>query len=169
MLSNIWQGKCSCSRCCTERCWLNYGFGQNLYHSQKKLWREREKYISIIGKEESAFYKFLDGICIDGRKDATLVIEHEAQTGKYYKKWAPRTHCDCLWTWCLLLYACLSMKLTYTLPSAAPDSDGGAQVWWEAPCADTESLGRVWSMKSLVFPRIINVYHYDVILWRNIC
>ena len=27
----------------------------------------------------------------------------------------------------------------------APDLDGGgpgAQAWWEAPCADTESLGR---------------------------
>jgi len=53
---------------------------------KNKLRREREKYISIIAKEESAFYKFLDGICIDGRKDATLMIEHEAQTGKYYKK-----------------------------------------------------------------------------------
>jgi len=30
-----------------------------------------------------------------------------------------------------------------------------------------ESLGRGWSMKSLVFPRIINIY--DVILWRHIC
>jgi len=28
---------------------------------------------------------------------------------------------------------------------AVPDLDGGgpgAQAWWEAPCADTESLGR---------------------------
>jgi len=36
----------------------------------------------------------------------------------------------------------------------APDFDGGgpgAQAWWEAPCADTESLGRGWSMKSVVF------------------
>jgi len=34
----------------------------------------------------------------------------------------------------------------------------GAQAWWEAPCADTESLGRWWSMKSLVFPRIVYIY-----------
>jgi len=29
--------------------------------------------------------------------------------------------------------------------ASVPDLDGGgpgAQVWWEAPCADTESLGR---------------------------
>jgi len=33
----------------------------------------------------------------------------------------------------------------YCLSCTAPDLDGGepgAQVWWEAPCADTESLGR---------------------------
>jgi len=32
----------------------------------------------------------------------------------------------------------------------ALDLDGGepgAQAWWEAPCVDTESLGRGWSMK----------------------
>jgi len=62
---------------------------------KNKLRREREKYKSIIGKEEAVFYKFLDRIYIDGRKDATLMIEHDAQTGKYYKKGAPRTHSSC--------------------------------------------------------------------------
>jgi len=52
---------------------------------------------------------------------------------------------------------------------AAQDLDGGgpgAQAWWEAPCADTKCLGRGWSIKSLVFPRIINIC--DVILLRHI-
>jgi len=43
----------------------------------------------------------------------------------------------------------------------APNFDGGgpgAQAWWEAPCADIKCLGRGWSIKSLVFPRIINIY-----------
>ena len=49
--------------------------------------------------------------------------------------------------------------------NAAPDLDGGgpgAQAWWEAPCEDTKRFGGVWSMKSLVFSHIINIY--DVIL-----
>ena len=41
-----------------------------------------------------------------------------------------------------------------------------SERWSEALCADTEFLGRWWSMKSLVFPRIVNIY--DVILWRHI-
>ena len=48
---------------------------------------------------------------------------------------------------------------------SAPDLDGGgpgAQVRWEAPCADIQSLGRGWPMKSLLFKRIINIS--DVIL-----
>jgi len=48
-----------------------------------------------------------------------------------------------------------------TLLLAAPDVGCGgpvAQAWWEAPCADTESLGMGWSMKSLVFPWIVNIY-----------
>ena len=53
---------------------------------KNKLRREREKYKSIIAKEEAVLYKFIDRIYIDGRKDATLRIEHHAQTGKYYKK-----------------------------------------------------------------------------------
>jgi len=28
----------------------------------------------IIGKEEAVFYKLIDGICINGRKDATFMI-----------------------------------------------------------------------------------------------
>jgi len=43
----------------------------------------------------------------------------------------------------------------------------GAQTWWEAPCADIESLGMGWPMKTLVFPRIINIY--DAVLRRHIC
>jgi len=45
------------------------------------------------------------------------------------------------------------------------DLDGGgpgAQAWWEAPYADARFLGRGWSMKSLVFPHMINIY--DIIL-----
>jgi len=45
----------------------------------------REKYRNIISEEEAIFYKFIDGIYIDGRKDATLLTEHDAQTGKYHK------------------------------------------------------------------------------------
>jgi len=51
------------------------------------------------------------------------------------------------------------------LQAAAPDLDGegpGAQAYWEAPCLDTKCFGRELSMKSLAFPRIINIY--DVIL-----
>jgi len=43
----------------------------------------------------------------------------------------------------------------------------GAQAWWKAPCADTKCIGRGWSMKSLAFPHIINIY--DVISWRHNC
>jgi len=48
---------------------------------------------------------------------------------------------------------------------SAPDLNGGGggtQAWWEAPYADIKSLGRAWPIKSLVFPRVINIY--DVIL-----
>jgi len=48
-----------------------------------------------------------------------------------------------------------------SMAKSAPDLDGGgagAQALWEAPCADTECLVKGWSMKSLVFPRIINIY-----------
>jgi len=67
---------------------------------------------------------------------------------------------------CFLLRSC---TIGYFF-QAAPDLDGeglGAQVWGEAPCSDTQSVGKGWSTKSLVFPRIINVY--DVILWCHIC
>jgi len=51
------------------------------------------------------------------------------------------------------------MKQTVSIQQKpAPDLDGwrpGAQAWWEAPCGDTKSLGRWWSMKSILFPRII--------------
>ena len=53
--------------------------------------REREKYRNIIN-EEAIFYKFIDGIYIDGRKDATLLTEHDAQTGKYYHKTEVQEH-----------------------------------------------------------------------------
>jgi len=55
------------------------------------LRREREKYRNIIN-EEAIFYKFIDGIYIDGRKDATLLTEHDAQTGKYYHKTEVQEH-----------------------------------------------------------------------------
>jgi len=35
--------------------------------------------------------------------------------------------------------------ILFPFHQAAPDLDGvrpGTQAWWEAPCADTESLGR---------------------------
>ena len=63
-------------------------------------------------------------------------------------------HCVIVWLLCL----------------TAPDLDGegpGSQAWWETPGAKAESLGRGWSMKSLVFLRIVNIY--DIILWRHIC
>ena len=53
---------------------------------------------------------------------------------------------------------------------SAPDLDGGgpgAQAWWEAPCANIESLSMGWPMKSLVFPHIIDIY--DIILSCHIC
>jgi len=46
----------------------------------------REKYSDIISEDKAIFYKFIDGIYIDGRKDITLLNEHDAQTGKYYHK-----------------------------------------------------------------------------------
>ena len=58
---------------------------------KNKLWREREKYSNIIS-EEAIFYRFIDGIYIDGRKDATLLTEHYAQTGKYYHKTELQEH-----------------------------------------------------------------------------
>jgi len=53
---------------------------------KNKLRRESEKYRDIISEEEAIFYKFIDGIYIYGTKDATLLTEHDAQTGKYYHK-----------------------------------------------------------------------------------
>jgi len=52
---------------------------------------EREKYRNIIS-EEAIFYKFIDRIYIDVRKDATLLTEHDAQTGKYYHKTELQEH-----------------------------------------------------------------------------
>jgi len=51
---------------------------------KNKLRREREKYRNIISEDEAIFYKFIDWVYIDGRKDATLLTEHDAQTGKYH-------------------------------------------------------------------------------------
>ena len=48
---------------------------------KNKLRRERENYRNIIN-EEAILYKFIDGIYIDGRKDASLLTEHDAQNGK---------------------------------------------------------------------------------------
>ena len=59
---------------------------------------------------------------------------------------------------CPIICKCFTL---FPFHQAAPDLDGGrpgAQAWWEAPCADTESLGREGSMKSLVFPWIVNIY-----------
>ena len=58
---------------------------------KNKLRREREKYRNVI-TEEAIFYKFIDGIYIDGRKDATLLTEHNAQTGKYYYRTELQEH-----------------------------------------------------------------------------
>jgi len=54
------------------------------------LRKNREKHRNIISEDEAIFYKFIDGIYIDGRKDATLLTEHNAQTGKYYHKTEPK-------------------------------------------------------------------------------
>ena len=59
------------------------------------------------------------------------------------------------------------------LGGASPPLVTGLFRWWgpeaqalrEAPCADTKCLGRRWSMKSLVFPHIINIY--DVIFIKR--
>jgi len=59
---------------------------------KNKLRREREKYRNIITEDEAIFYKFIDGICIDGRKDATLLTEHDTQTGQYYHKTELQEH-----------------------------------------------------------------------------
>jgi len=59
---------------------------------KNKLGREREKYRNIISEDEAIFYKFIDGIYIDGRKDATLLTQHDAQTGKYYHKTELQEH-----------------------------------------------------------------------------
>jgi len=59
---------------------------------ENKLRREREKYRNIISEEEAIFYKFIDGIYINGRKDATLLTEHDTQTAKYYHKTELQEH-----------------------------------------------------------------------------
>jgi len=47
----------------------------------------KEKYRNIISEDEAILSnKFIDGIYIDGKKDSTLLTEHDAQTGKYYHK-----------------------------------------------------------------------------------
>jgi len=46
---------------------------------------KRKRKIQNIISEEAIFYKFTDRIYIDGRKDATLLPGHDAQTGKYHK------------------------------------------------------------------------------------
>jgi len=59
---------------------------------KNNLRRERVKHRNIISEEEAIFYKFIDGIYIDGRKDANLLTEHDAQTGKYYHKTVLQEH-----------------------------------------------------------------------------
>jgi len=69
----------------------------------------------------------------------------------------------------------LSTLSTSRTPAARREASAGFR-WWvdRGPgvvggpmCgSSTESLGRGWPMKSLVFPRIINIY--DVILWRHL-
>ena len=50
---------------------------------KNKLRRERAKYRTEIQAEESANYKLVDGIYLDGRKDATLTL-FQSTTGKNY-------------------------------------------------------------------------------------
>jgi len=71
---------------------LIVGLDKTYVIDKNKLRREREKYRNIISEDEAIFYKFIDGIYIDGRKDATLLTEHDAQTGKYYHKTELQEH-----------------------------------------------------------------------------
>ena len=82
--------------------------GKTYVIDKNNLRRETEKYRDIISEGEAIFYKFIDGIYVDGTKDATVLTEHDAQTGKYYHKTELQEHCCCWGTWCLLLNACLS-------------------------------------------------------------
>jgi len=59
---------------------------------KNKLQRERQKYRNIFNEEETIFYEFIDGIYIDGRKDATLLTERDAQAGEYYHKTELQEH-----------------------------------------------------------------------------
>ena len=68
------------------------GLDKTYVIDKNKLQREREKYRNIINEEEAIFYKFIDGIYIDGRMDAALLTEHDAQTGKYYQKTELQEH-----------------------------------------------------------------------------
>jgi len=53
----------------------------------------KEKYRNIISEDEAILSnKFIDGIYIDGKKDSTLLTEHDAQTGKYYHKTELQEH-----------------------------------------------------------------------------
>jgi len=70
----------------------------------------REKYRNITSEDEAIFYKFIDGIYIDGRKDATLLTEHDAQTGKYYHKTELKNTLLLLGNLVLVTYACLSTR-----------------------------------------------------------
>ena len=54
----------------------------SLVIDRSKLRRERQKYRDEIRKAEEGLFEIVDGIYIDGRKDATLVVTES--DGKMY-------------------------------------------------------------------------------------
>ena len=51
---------------------------------KNKLQRERERCRNHIRHEEELFFKVVDGIYIDGRKDATLALKQDELSGRYH-------------------------------------------------------------------------------------
>ena len=57
-------------------------YDASLVIDRSKLRRERQKYRDEIRKAEEGLFEIVDGIYIDGRKDATLVVTES--DGKMY-------------------------------------------------------------------------------------
>ena len=58
---------------------------RSLVIDKNKLRRERERYRNHIRQEQELFFKVVDGIYIDGRKDATLTLKQDELSGRYHQ------------------------------------------------------------------------------------
>ena len=61
------------------------GTDRSLVIDKNKWRRERERQRNHIYQEKELFFKVVDGIYIDGRKDATLTLKQNELSGRYHQ------------------------------------------------------------------------------------